>query len=196
MESNFFKYIDNIDLGKPEKGKFLISEPFLSDPNFSRTVVFLTEHNFDGSVGFVLNRELDIPINEAIDHFPYFDGPLYIGGPVENSSLFYLHTLGEAIPGSTEIFSGLFWGGEFDVVKSLLENGTLKSDSIKFFTGYSGWNENQLEKEMRQRSWIVADATTEQVMSAEIDQLWQNVLNEMGDKYAMMAKFPVDPSLN
>ncbi|MBT6439484.1 MAG: YqgE/AlgH family protein [Flavobacteriales bacterium] len=196
MSDTFFNRIDSLDLGTPEKGKFLISEPFLPDPNFSRTVIFLTEHNNEGSVGFVLNRELDIPIEEAIDNFPRFDGPLYVGGPVDNTSLFYLHTLGDKIKGCHHIIDNLYWGGEFNDLKSLLISGKAGSKEVRFFTGYSGWDETQLDKEMRQRSWIVADATVEQVMSTEIDKLWQKVLSDLGTNFAMMAKFPVDPTLN
>jgi len=160
MDDTFFNKIDKLDLGTPKMGKFLISEPFLPDPNFSRSVIFLTEHNDEGSVGFVLNRELDIPITEAIDDFPEFDGPLYVGGPVDNTSLFYLHTLGEKISGSHHIIDNLYWGGEFDDLKALLKSREATPAKVRFFTGYSGWEETQLDKEMRQRSWIVADATS------------------------------------
>jgi putative transcriptional regulator len=196
MDDKFFNKIDNLDLGVPAIGKFLISEPFLPDPNFSRSVIFLTEHNKDGSVGFVLNKELDIPIAEAIDNFPDFDGSLYVGGPVDNTSLFYLHTLGKKISGSHHIIDNLYWGGEFDDLKNLLNSKQATSANVRFFTGYSGWDESQLDNEMRQRSWIVADASVKQVMSTDIEELWKNILSGLGSNFAMMAKFPVDPSLN
>ncbi len=196
MDDTFFKNIDKLDLGQPAVGKFLISEPFLVDPNFRRSVIFLTEFNNDGAVGFVLNRELDIPIIEAVHDFPHFDGPLYVGGPVDNSSLFYIHTLGNQIKGSHKIFDDLFWGGEFDDLKALIISGKASSDNIRFFTGYSGWSAGQLEEEMQQRSWIVADASVEQVMNPDVNKLWENVLTGLGANFAMMAKFPIDPSLN
>ena len=196
MDDTFFNKIDSLDIGTPQKGKFLISHPFLPDPNFSRTVIFLTEHNNEGSVGFVLNRKFDIPIEEAIDNFPDFDGPLCVGGPVDNTSLFYLHTLGNQINGSHHIIDNLYWGGEFDDLKSLLVSGQAGRKDVRFFTGYSGWDEIQLDKEMRQRSWIAADANVEQVMSTEIDELWEEVLCNLGANFAVMAKFPVDPTLN
>ena len=103
-------------------------------------------------------------------NFPDFDGPLCVGGPVDNTSLFYLHTLGNQINGSHHIIDNLYWGGEFDDLKSLLVSGKAGRKDVRFFTGYSGWDEIQLDKEMRQRSWIAADANVEQVMSTEIDE--------------------------
>ena len=75
----FFKYRNKI---KPEKGRLLISEPFLPDPNFDRTVVLLCEHNEDGSFGFVLNKPSILKVNEVIEDLEKLENVVYVGGPV------------------------------------------------------------------------------------------------------------------
>ena len=76
---------------QPESGRFLISEPFLADPNFKRTVILLTEHGEEGSVGFVLNRPTKLTINNVLEDFPDFDAPLHVGGPVQQDTLHFIH---------------------------------------------------------------------------------------------------------
>src|SRR3990172_6945283 len=104
----------------PSQGKLLLSEPFSSDPNFKRTVVLLAAHNEEGSVGFVLNRPMDLKLGQIIDEFKECKLPVGDGGPVQRDSLFYIHTLGDEIPESIPIFSplkgarGMFWSGNFE----------------------------------------------------------------------------------
>lgn len=196
MENNFFERI-NIDLGTPEAGKILLSEPLLPDPNFSRTVVLLTEHNDeDGSVGFVLNRKVELKITEVIDEFPDFNAPLFVGGPVENDKLYYLHTLGDRLEDSSEIIKGLYWGGDFEQLKFLIDTKQITKDEIRFFSGYSGWSPGQLEDEILEKSWIVANATVTQVMNADVESMWKAMMKSLGKKYDIMSNFPEDPSLN
>lgn len=181
---------------KPEKGKLLISKPFLHDPYFKRSVVFLTEHNKDGTVGFILNKPVDISINEAVDEFPEFNSKLYIGGPVQRDSLYYLHTMGNTICDSVEVAKGIYWGGNFEVLKVMIESNKISKNELKFFMGYSGWDKKQLEKEMKNDSWIVAPAKVEHIIGDDPGNLWSNVLKSFGKEYAMLANFSEHPSLN
>ena len=125
MELNidFFRIVNN---GVAEKGNILISEPFLADNYFRRSVVYLTEHNKEGSLGFVLNKPLGIRINEIVDDFPECDLSVTVGGPVSNNTVHYIHTLGALIPDSVEVADGIFWGGDFDLVKQLISEGSVK----------------------------------------------------------------------
>ena len=123
----------------PEKGCVLLSEPFLNDPFFKRTVVLLCEHNEDGAFGFVLNNYIDVALNEVIEDFPEWRNVISIGGPVKSGNLFYLHTLGDLIPESAMVVEGLYFGGDFEKVKELLQRGEIKQNQIRFFIGYSGW---------------------------------------------------------
>ena len=94
----------------PIQGALLISEPFLKDFYFRRSVVLLAEHNDDGSFGLIINKPVEVMLNEIVKDFPYFETKLFIGGPVNTDSLFILHTLGKQIKNSFQIMPGLYWG--------------------------------------------------------------------------------------
>lgn len=181
---------------EPKKGRVLISEPFLDDPYFKRTTVLLVEHNEEGTIGFILNKMLDVSLHSAINGFPHFDGPLCFGGPVCKDQLFYLHTLGDLIGGSLEVKKGLYWGGDFDTVKDLIKDEKISSQQIRFFIGYSGWNPDQLNEEIKNKSWIVCESKTDLIMKENSTELWSELLKSMGKHYSIMANFPEDPTLN
>ncbi|SRR5260221_8559131 len=181
---------------KPEKGKILISEPFLNDPNFKRTIILLTEHGDEGSVGFILNKPTEIKLNDALENYAEFDSQVYFGGPVQIDTLQFIHKAGDIIEGSVEIVPGLYWGGSFDSLKDKIENGILKPYDFRFFIGYSGWSEGQLMEEIKINSWIVADTKIDDIFSDEPDNLWRDILKGMGKKFAILASFPENPSVN
>lgn len=181
---------------EPQKGRVLISEPFLDDPYFKRTTVLLVEHNEEGTIGFILNKILDVPLHSAISGFPVFEGPLCFGGPVCKDQLFYLHTIGDIIGGSLEIKKGLYWGGDFDTVKALIKDERITPAQIRFFIGYSGWNPDQLNSEIKKKSWIVCESKNSLIMKENNTELWADLLKSLGKHYSIMANFPDDPSLN
>lgn len=191
-----FNNISNND-NNPNQGKLLISEPFLNDPYFGRAVVLLTEHNESGSLGFILNKPIELNLADVIDDFPEFNGKVYLGGPVKRNNLFFIHTLGKKIDDSVEIIPGLFWGGNFDMVKSLISCKVIQDNEIRFFAGYSGWAPQQLTQEIKDQSWFVGNPQVDLIMKDEPgNQLWSHLLKDMGKEYAIIANFPVDPSLN
>jgi putative transcriptional regulator len=181
---------------KPATGKILISEPFLNDPNFKRTIILLTEHSEDGSVGFVMNKPTDYRIHEVIEDFPVFDAVVYYGGPVQLNTLQFIYKGEEIIDGSIEISPNLYWGGSFDLLKTLIEAKAVEPSDFRFFLGYSGWDNGQIEEEILMNSWIVADTTIDNIFSDEPDKLWRETLRSMGKKYALLASFPENPSVN
>jgi putative transcriptional regulator len=185
--------MENLSL---DKGMFLVSEPFLPDPNFKRTVVILTEHDDDGSIGFVLNRKTNLLLNDVLEDFPEFPVPLYLGGPVEQNTLHYVHNAQFNIPGSKTVVPGLNWGGDFEVVRELIENGLLKPGDIRFFIGYSGWSPEQLQAELDDKAWILASANKQLILMEEEEDLWRRVLKQLGKEYSLMANYPEDPRLN
>ena len=91
----------------PEKGKVLISEPFLNDPNFKRTIILLTEHGEEGSIGFVLNKPTDYMIHQVVEEFPEFDSVVYYGGPVQLNTLKFIYKGENIIDGTIEIITSL-----------------------------------------------------------------------------------------
>lgn len=181
----------------PQKGFLLISEPFLPDPNFERTVVLLCEHNEEGSFGFVLNKPSLLRYSDVVEEARDFNETLFIGGPVQQDTLHFLHRSGDMIEGSVEIGSGVFWGGNYEQIQTLIDTGQLESSNFKFFLGYSGWGAGQLEAELKEKTWIVSNyATPHQVFDMDADKLWKSILNDMGGKYKMISNYPIDPRLN
>lgn len=181
---------------QPTKGQVLLSEPFLNDPYFKRTVIFLCEHNKEGSFGFVLNNYIDVELEQIMENMPSFEGRISIGGPVRNSNLYYLHTLGQQIEESVEIIPGVYMGGNFEQLKNMLISGTVSKDQVRFFVGYSGWSPEQLEQEIKSNSWFVTTVPKELVMNSDMNDLWKTIMRSMGRKGQMIANMPEDPSLN
>jgi putative transcriptional regulator len=191
--TNYFNHSSNI---KPVKGCLLLSEPFLDDEYFKRAVIFLCEHNDEGSFGFVLNNYVKINLKELVEDFGDFDATVSLGGPVSANNLYYIHTLGKELPGSTPIVQGLYIGGEFEVLKKLINNKAITPDQIKFFLGYSGWDANQLNKEMKEDSWIVTKSSIKEIMGKVDKHLWKKILKKMGGKFSIISNYPINPSLN
>ncbi len=179
----------------PNAGKVLIAEPFLGDPNFERSVVLICEHNKEGSFGLVLNNVSKNTIADVVDDI-YVEFPLFIGGPVEQNTLHFVHRLGHLIEDSIDLGNGIFWSGDFESIKSLLSIGTIKSEDIRFFIGYSGWGAGQLGNELAQNTWFVSDINSDVLFEEYTNQFWRTVLKRMGGDYKVLANYPVDPRLN
>ena len=189
----FFKYRNKI---KPEKGRLLISEPFLPDPNFERTVVLLCEHNEEGSFGFVLNKPSILKVNEVMEDITTLDNLVYVGGPVQQDTLHFIHRNG-VLENAVEIVERIFWGGAFESLLLLCETKQITSPDIRFFLGYSGWGPGQLDSELDQDSWIVCDYVTDQLLfDTGPEIMWRKALENMGGRFSMYSNYPVDPRLN
>lgn len=180
---------------KPEKGKFLISAPHLTDI-FRRSVIYLVEHDENGSVGFVINRPLKYNIDEVIDDFPEFNTKVFLGGPVQTELVNFIHKEPDKILGGYEIHNGIYWGGNFDSLKVLIDTKALNPADFRFFIGYAGWSPKQLEDELKENSWYVTDADVNFIFSNKPEKLWQNILKSMGGEFAIISTFPDDPSVN
>ena len=190
---DFFKYRNKL---KPEKGRLLISEPYLPDPNFERTIILLCENNEEGSFGFVLNKPSLANVSEVMDDIKEYDTPALVGGPVQQDTLHYIHRY-PSLEDSVEITKGVFWGGNFEKLLFLLETKQMEHKDIKFFLGYSGWTAGQLEEELEQDSWIVSDHVSEAlVFDTEPEAMWKKTLTVMGGKYSVFSNYPKDPRLN
>jgi len=190
---DFFKYTNKL---KPEKGRLLISEPFLPDPNFERTVVLLCEHNDEGSFGFVLNKPAIVKVSDVMEELKNFNHDIFIGGPVQQDTLHFIHRESE-IHNGTEVRTGIYWGGDFENVLFLSDTHQLQPSNIKFFLGYSGWSAVQLEEELEQNCWIVCDYVSEELMfETDPTAMWRKALGNMGGRFSVYANYPVDPNLN
>jgi len=192
-ENDIFK-IKNII--KPLKGRVLISEPFLSDVYFKHSVVFLTEHNDEGTIGFVINNRIELNICDVMNDFPKFDAAVSIGGPVSNNTIHFIHTLGKAITDSIHVLDNIYWGGNMDELKDMVKSGVITADQVRFFIGYSGWMPKQLDNEIAQNSWVVVELSSSEIMNCQIKGDWNQTLEKLGEKYRSWANFPDNPAMN
>ncbi len=177
-------------------GCLLIARPYLHDQNFERTVIFICEHNAEGSFGLILNQITPFMLNDALGTDFYSDMPLRIGGPVGRNSIHFLHRLGHQISDSVEVLPNLFWSGNFEDVKVLLKIGSIKPQDMQFFVGYSGWSPDQLQQEYDKDAWVIAEAHASLILDTLPDAMWREVLKEMGGEYKVMANTPLDPRMN
>lgn len=160
------------------------------DPNFKRAAVLLCDHGQDGSIGFILNKKLDMNVEELIADFPEFHASVYFGGPVQTDTIHYIHNYGELLEESREIAKGVWWGGNFEKLKFLISSGLVEPSNIRFFVGYSGWSEGQLRQEMKIGSWVVADMDPNYLFKSRSDALWQQIMYNKGQAYSIIATMP------
>ncbi|WP_308743834.1 YqgE/AlgH family protein [uncultured Bacteroides sp.] len=194
INQDIFKIQSNNVL--PSRGKILISEPFLRDATFGRSVILLVDHTEEGSMGLVVNKPLPLLLNDIIMEFKYLDEiPLYKGGPVATDTLFYLHTLAE-VSGSISISKGLYLNGDFNEIKKYILQGNKISEHIRFFLGYSGWESNQLHNEIKENTWLVSEEEKSYLMKDDTKDMWRKALEKLGSKYETWSRFPQVPTFN
>ena len=181
----------------PQAGNLLISEPFLQDENFVRSVVLLCEHNAEGSFGLVLNKPSILRLSELVEELSFLDNEIFVGGPVEQNTLHFIYFGENILEGSISIGEGIWWGGAFDDLVENLKTGVMKPSSVRFFIGYSGWGSGQLSDELSENTWIISeDKLGIEVLQNTPDELWRVVLKNMGGEFKVMANYPLDPRLN
>ena len=182
---------------KPAKGLLLVAEPsIIGDASFNRSVVLLAECNETGCVGFILNKPLAYKLKEFV---PEVNSSLlvYNGGPVEQDNLYFIHIIPEMIPGSIEISSGIYWGGDFAAITDLLKVDALKADQIRFFLGYSGWASEQLGQELEVNSWVVIpNDYKNEIIGKSNFNFWQEKMIEFGGDYVLWSNAPENPNFN
>lgn len=179
-----------------QSGILLISDPFLKDPNFLRTVVLLCEHQDQGSFGFVVNKPIELTLQDVVPDAEGLLIPLSEGGPVQKDTLHFLHRRPDLIEGGVEVIDQIFWSGDFTQTLSLLHSGVLPPSDIRFFIGYSGWGESQLQQEIDDRSWITRVAKNDLIFNPDITGIWKESLADLGGEYQQMVNYPIDPQLN
>ncbi|MEY4288581.1 MAG: hypothetical protein RLZZ30_669 [Bacteroidota bacterium] len=181
-----FDFVNGIP---PVKGSVLLSEPFLQDPHFERSVIVLCEHAPDETFGFVLNHKAVVELTDLIDIAPK-GIPVFIGGPVANNSLFYLHSFPD-VESSEEILPGLYFGGDLTHLFELLFADPNRKSEIRFFIGYSGWSAGQLEQEIKERAWISVNNISSQIILAKnTNNLWRKCMSLQGKQFQTFALFP------
>jgi putative transcriptional regulator len=175
-------------------GELLVAEPFMEDENFKRSVILVTEHDKEGTLGLILNKPSMFRVNEVIPSFTKKNIPLFIGGPVGMDRVNYIHAYGDMVPKSIPISENLYWNGDFEIVKKLINDNIILPHNIKFFIGYSSWDSDQFVMEMKENSWFISKNNEEIFRNHEY--MWKRTLIQMGGKYKLFSDFPENPKLN
>ncbi len=192
---NMFKIVHNDLL--PKQGCILISEPFLQDVYFQRAVVLLVEYVDSRALGFVLNKRTSLLVNSFFPELEHESPmPIYLGGPVCPDRLFFIHSLGDlVIPDTIKVGEGLFFDGDFTLLKDYILAGNPIEGKVRFFLGYSGWDKGQLAHEISQNSWAISHTNLD-IFTAEGEDYWKRSVKLLGKSYENWVKYPKDPYLN
>lgn len=178
-------------------GNILIALPsIIGNIHFHRSIIFLVECKMKSTFGFIINKKLDYNLNDLVEGLkPTI--PLYFGGPVEPENLFFMHTLGAQIPKSIPIDNTYFWSGDFDTIIELLNQNETLVKEIRFFLGYSGWDENQLQNEINSEAWHLKTNNYEsKLFQFREENLWREQMIALGGKYVIWANAPNNPNSN
>ncbi len=186
-----------MNIKNPKKGQLLIAEPsIIGDESFSRTIILLAEHGVNGSLGFILNKPSDYILPDLIPEL-HTEFIIYIGGPVENDKLYFIHKVPNLIPDSIEISDGLYWGGAFNTACKLINSNVITAHDIKFFIGYTGWQHLQLEHEISNNSWVITNNSYQKkLLSKNYNSFWKEKMLDLGGEYNNWSNAPENPMHN
>lgn len=196
-------------MSTPLTGHLLVATPLLTDPNFARAVVFVLDHDEDGTLGVVVNRPTHVDVTAVLPPWSELTSSpqvVFQGGPVALDSALGLAAIdGGAAASSNSGDDGadepLGWrrvfGGiglvDLDAPPEIL---AAELRSMRIFAGYAGWGPGQLEDEIAEGAWYVVDADPADAFSESPDDLWRRVLKRQTGELAFVATFPDDPSMN
>lgn len=185
------KFIIKSNSLEPKQGNILISEPLMNDFHFGRSVILLIDHvASEGSFGVIINKRLNASVSQIVDDFPDFEAAAYLGGPVTDNQLFFIHTLGDLIPDSSPIIDGLYWGGEVETLKTLIATGIANEENTRFYLGYAGWDAGQLVTELVRNTWVIGNITVEEYLNTPEETMWSAFVRKLGKPYEMWGRFP------
>lgn len=178
-----------------KKGNLLISEPTIPSDTFFKSIILIIEHTKHETIGLVLNQPTKLVLNNVLDNFPIQNTPCYNGGPVEKNLIQFIHNI-HKVPGSKEIFQGLYLGGDLDYICNLIRTGSYNKKNIKFFCGYSGWTKSQLETEIKYNSWAIKNSDINICMKQSDHNLWNEIVKSNNSEYYIWSNMPKDPNMN
>ncbi len=175
-------------------GQLLLASPTLLDPNFQRTVVLIGVHNEDGAMGVVLNRPSTVTVGEAVPQLRDLGelDRVFVGGPVLSSSVVFLAEFSEPSLVGVLVLGRI----GFPAPEVSVEQLTAGTERRRVFAGHAGWGRGQLDAELAGGDWITHPAQPQDVFTEDPDELWSEVLTRMGGSYALIARMPLDPSVN
>lgn len=179
-----------------KKGSILISRPSLTLDIFNRSVILIVEHSDEGTVGFIINKSTELPINIFVSNLESSE-IVNEGGPVDKDNIYYLHRRPDLIENSFKITDEIYWSGNFEDVNKAIKHGLFNKNDIKFFLGYTGWSKNQLMNEVEHmKEWNVLNNLEIDLFSDIKNDLWKNIMKKLGGENLIWFNTPSDPSMN
>ena len=181
-------------------GTLLAAWPDLMDPNFMHSVVVICQHSAEGAYGVVVNRGTELQVHDLLPDHPVLgdlDYPVFLGGPVDHSTVQFLHTVPDAIPGGFCLDGTLWLGGELEAAARFLAADRARAlTSVRIFLGYSGWGAGQLEAELASGSWLPAPSSLEAIFGEAGEGTWRRVVRSLGKEGKDLGDLPPDVSWN
>ncbi len=174
-------------------GSLLVAHPNMLDPNFRRSVLFVSEHDpTEGALGVIINRPLDKPVADLLSDMPpaeFANVPVFLGGPVGKNQLMFAAF-------EWQKGSGMKLNHKVALNESSTEGGPKNLLTVCAFVGYAGWGAGQLETEVEQKAWLIQKANPSLLKLDRLSNLWFDIMRTLGPWYKMLAAAPDDPSLN
>ena len=178
------------------KGKILLSSPnLLSDMIFYKSIILIVDETEKGLTGFILNRKSDLYITKDINSTKKVKIDLFYGGPVSNNHYYLLKSEKDHFE-SIKIHKNLYWGNNLEYLFNQIEDGLIDKEDVIFFQGYSGWDNEQLDDEIENNSWIVLENGIENTFEYKESKSWNKIIKSLGKKYRIWSNSPDDISLN
>ena len=189
---NATKSIESISLAN----HFLIAMPAMADPNFSRTLTFMCEHNPEGALGIIINRPLDLtvgslfervsmPLTAGENQEKYQNLPVFFGGPVQTDRGFVLHRPAGRWQSTLNVSSELALTSSRDILQSMSENG--EPADVLISLGYAGWTAGQLEWELSQNTWLTVAADPEIIFALPPEERLPAAMQLLGVDFANLS---------
>jgi putative transcriptional regulator len=177
------------------QGQLLVASPGMSDPTFARTVVAIANHDEDGALGIILSRPSETEVAEAVPELEGVVDPddvVFVGGPVQPASIIVLAEFTDPAEAAFLVVGAVGLVSE----RTGLDHLDAATVRRRVYAGYAGWGPGQLESELEREDWIVEPALTEDLFDDTPDELWGRVLSRKGGQFRLLARMPVDPTVN
>ena len=177
------------------RGQLLIAGATLPDPNFARTVVLVCEHSDEGALGLILNRPGELVVGEVAPELAELTGEeatIDSGGPVQPDALLVLGEFEDASYAGMPVVGTVGLMGDRRRISDLVD----VTRRARAFAGYAGWGPGQLDAELERDDWFVAPAGIDDIFDPDADELWSRVLGRKGGHFRVVARMPIDPSVN
>jgi putative transcriptional regulator len=176
---------------------FLIAMPAMTDPNFSRTLTFICEHNAEGALGIIINKPLDlnlgslfervsVPLTPGENQEKYRDLPVFFGGPVQTDRGFVLHRPVGEWQSTLNVSGEIGLTSSRDILQAMSDDG--RPEEVLVSLGYAGWAAGQLEWELSQNAWLTVSADPSIIFALPPEERLPAAMQLLGVDFANLSE--------